>query len=286
MTESPADLLGDLRQLRRKVRRDRHGYAFPLLLFGFLILAASLCYSTIEVGSGEYVILRPPGPFPVFGFHWAPLSNVVLVQWYWMLALLSGFAATVWWYRRRALQVGIETGLSGYLIAGGAGVVGLVFGEPVLASSVLPRTVLYAGMPEFNLLILVVAAAASIVAFLLGVRRRHWRDVTVPAGTLFAMIAFSAVGVYLINGFAALLIIAVALLTLAWVERSALLATVGVLFAAVSVQINVQGIAFYFAGLHDQDGRLVALTDLALPGGVLIIGGVIALLQSRQATTP
>jgi hypothetical protein len=282
MTESPADLLGDLQQLRRKVRRDRRGYAFPLLLFGILILAAPLCYEALPMtldDTGSY-IERPNGPFPVFMYLWAPLRNDILVQWYWMLALLVGFGATTWWYRRRAQQVGVETDLRGYLVAAGAGVVGLVFGVPVLEATATPGG-LYS-TPEVNLPILFVATAASVLACAIGVRWPRWRPYAVPAGVLLGTIALAAVGVYMIYGFSALLIIAVALLVLAWVERSPLLGVVGMLFTVVSVHANLQGMAHYFS-IYEQDSRLVVLTDLALPGAVLIIGGVIALLQSRRA---
>jgi hypothetical protein len=153
MTESPADLLGDLQQLRRKVRRDRRGYAFPLLLFGVLILAAPLCYESVPTtldDTGSFTVERAGGPFPVFMYIWLPLRNDVLVEWYWMLALLIGFAATAWWYRRRAAQVGLQTDLRGYIIAAGTGVFGLVFGVPVLETTAAARNSLYSN-PGVNL---------------------------------------------------------------------------------------------------------------------------------------
>ncbi|MEV4320250.1 hypothetical protein [Actinocrispum sp. NPDC049592] len=279
MTDDPAALLGDLRQLRRKVRRDRSGCAFPLLLFGMLILAAPLCYETIRPEIGQ-VYERAAGPFPVFRYIWLPLKHEVLVQWYWMLALLAGFGATMWWYRRRAAQVGVETDLSGYLAAAGAGLVGVVFGVPVLAETVTVSNSLYS-TPEVNLPIAFGSAAGSVVAFFLGTRRAHWRPVAVLAGTVLGMITLAAIGVYLVNGYSALLVIAVAMLVLAWVERSHLVAVTAALFTAASIHANLQGFAQLVP--YTDDGRVMVLADLALPAGVLIIGGVIALLMSRRA---
>ncbi len=282
MTDDPADLLGDLRQLRRKVRRDRRGYAFPLLLFGILILAAPLCYETFPLVIGE-TYTRTAGPFPVFRYLGLPLEHEVLVQWYWMLALLIGFGATIWWYRRRALRVGVEADIRGYVIAAGAGLVGFVFGVPILEQTLAPRNTLYS-TPEVNLPVLFVSAAVAAIAFLLGMRVPRWRSVAYPVGTLFGMVTLAAIGVYMIYGYSALLVIAVAVLVLAWVERSTLVGAVGLLFTVVSVYVNLQGFSMQF-GSFDTDGRELVLYDLVLPAAVLIIGGVIALLTSRRAPT-
>jgi hypothetical protein len=63
--------------------------------------------------------------------------------------------------------------------------------------------------------------------------------VLVPRGVLLATVAFAALGGYLIYGFAALLIIAAGLLTLAWLERGVLLAVTGLVFSGFSVLANV-----------------------------------------------
>jgi hypothetical protein len=289
MTESPADLLGDLRRLRSKVRRDRHGYALPLLMFGVLVLAASLCYADRPwpeslSAEGVYITIDP-GPFPAFEYRWMPLvRNPLLIQWYWMLALLAGLAVTTWWYRRRARRTGVETDIRGYLITAGAALAGLVFGVPVLEATVAPRNTLYS-TPEVNLPILIGSAVASAAVFFVGTRWKKVRELSLLVGTLLATVAFAAVGVYMIKGLSALLIIAAALLFLAWIERSVLLGGIGVLFAAAAVHANLVGLSEYFVnGPGYTDGRLVVLQDLMLPAAVLIVGGVLALIQSRRVT--
>jgi hypothetical protein len=289
MTESPAELLGDLRRLRSKVRRDRHGYALPLLLFGVLILAASLCYADRPwpdpiPAEGVY-FTHEDGPFPAFESRFMRLALYpLLIQWYWMLALLAGFAVTTWWYRRRAEQTGVETDIRGYLITAGAALAGLVFGVPVLEATAAPRNTLYS-TPEINLPILIISAVASAVVFFVGTRWKKLRELSLLLGTLLATVAFAAVGVYMIKGLTALMIIAAALLFLAWIERSVLLGVIGVLFSAAALHANLEGLSQFFGrGLGYVDGRLIVLQDLALPAGVLIVGGVLALVQSKRAT--
>jgi hypothetical protein len=288
MTEGPAELLGDLRRLRSKVRRDRHGYALPLLLFGVLILAASLCYADRPwpdplPADGAFVMAEP-GPFRAFEYRRTLLvHHPVLIQWYWMLTLLIGFAVTTWWYRRRAKLTGVETDIRGYLITAAAALAGLVFGVPALEATVAPRGTLYS-TPEVNLPILIISAVASAAIFFVGARWKKVREFSLLIGTLLACVAFAAVGVYMINGLSALLIIAAALLFLAWVERSVLLGATGVLFSAAALHANLQGLSWYLGiGLDYVDGRLIVLQDLALPGAVLIVGGVLALIQARRA---
>ncbi|MBP2323884.1 hypothetical protein JOF56_004269 [Kibdelosporangium banguiense] len=289
MTESPAELLGDLRRLRSKVRRDRHGYALPLLMFGVLILAASLCYADRPwpdpiPAEGVY-FESVPGPFPAFEYRRALLvHNPLLIQWYWMLTLLIGFAVTTWWYRRRAELIGVETDLRGCLITAGAALTGLVFGVPVLETTAAPRNTLYS-TPDVNLPILIISAVASAAVFFVGVRWKRLRELSLFVGTLLATVAFAAVGVYMINGLSALLVVAAALLFLAWIERSVLLGVVGVLFTAAALHANLEGLSEYLSsGLRDVDGRLILLQDLALPGAVLLLGGLVAVAQSKRAT--
>jgi hypothetical protein len=289
MTESPAELLGDLRRLRSKARRDRHGYALPLLLFGVLILAASLCYADRPwpdpiPAEGVYIRLDP-GPFPAFESRFMPLvRNPLLIQWYWVLMLLAGFAVSTWWYRRRARRIGVETDIRGYLITAGAALAGLLFGMPVLETMVASRSTLYS-TPEVNLPILIISAVASAAVFFAGTHWKNLREGSLLVGTLLATVAFAALGVYMITGLSALVIIAAALLFLAWIERSVLLGGIGVLFTAAALHANLEGLSVYFDnGPGYVDGRLIVLQDLMLPAAVLLVGGVLALVQARRAT--
>ncbi|CAM3663748.1 hypothetical protein KIPE111705_19475 [Kibdelosporangium persicum] len=285
MSDSPAELLDDLRQLRRKVRQDRHGHAFPLLLFAGLILVAPVLYGSdpwpTMSPDGRHVLIER-GPFEVFERPWVRWGGSnVLIQWYWMLGLVTCFAASAWWYRRRADVAGIETDTRGYLTVAGAALVGMVFGERLLSHIVSATldTSLYS-RPEINLPIMIGAVALSGTAIFAGTRWRRLRVIGVFAAALSAMVAFATIAVYMINGLAGLLIIAVALLALAWAERSLLIAVTGVLFTAVSLHANLQGVGLL---VGSSDTRLIALMDVAPPAAVLIIGGVIALVQSRRA---
>src|SRR5215469_9218523 len=80
-SEGPAELLGEVRAIRRKARLARHAYWFPLVLFGLVAAARGLPY-------------------------------------YWLGALLTGLTATVLWYRWRGNRIGLRTPARGYLITG------------------------------------------------------------------------------------------------------------------------------------------------------------------------
>ncbi|MEV8440996.1 hypothetical protein AB0425_26770 [Actinosynnema sp. NPDC051121] len=107
-----ADLLGDLADLRRRAREDRHAYPFPLLFFG--------------VASFLALPLHAPGQ----ALRAFDVRHPVALGLYWSAVLVVGGLATVWWYRRRGARVGIETSTEGYLgalaIGLGGPVVGLV----------------------------------------------------------------------------------------------------------------------------------------------------------------
>jgi hypothetical protein len=285
MTENPAELLGELSTLRGKTRRDRRSYAVPLLVFAALILIAPALYwsHTPEIPSdlppgGIYEMQVTSGPFTAFE---SPLvafgGNNLLIQWYWMAGLITCFAVTGWWYRRRAARIGIETDIRGYLLAGGAGIVGVVFGVQILEALGVQRSTLYSNA-EIQLVVLIVAAVASPAVLLAGVRWRRARTFTVYMGTLLAVVAFTAAGMYMVNGLTGLFVIAGALLALAWSERSALLAGIGVVFAGVSVYSNMSGPANFF---DFGETRLDTLANMALPAAVLIVGALMARLVAR-----
>lgn len=296
VTEAEA-LLADVQTLRRQTRRDRQGYAFPLFLFGALILLAPLCYisaNLITLPDG-FTIYDTYGsdPFPMFaGF--VPLKYPALVGWYWFLVIVVGIAATAWWYRRRALRIGVESDTKGYLFAAGAALTAFLIGVPLLESVVQAHNTLYS-TPAENLPILFGSAVASALVFLWCSRKTRTstqRTIGIFAGTLLATVAFSALGVYMYKGFSALLIIAVGLLGLAWVERSALLAIIAVLFTAASIPANHQLWYWDFPnqfydwwgwGSGWEDGRADALLELVVPAAILLIGGVVAVMVNRRS---
>jgi len=113
----PARLLADLAQLRRQARTARHGYWFPLVLFGLLTCGAAPLYvaATAPPGlSGGYRAERELlllGGSPVGG-------NGFYIGWYWAAALVGGYLLTVIWYRWHSRRAGVATPARGYLIAG------------------------------------------------------------------------------------------------------------------------------------------------------------------------
>lgn len=289
MVES-AKLLADIRSLRRRARLDRRASAFPLFLFGALVLAAPLCYLPMAPLPPEIELQGwtvDEGPFPLFfGIGVTRAEYPGLIGWYWFLTIVLGFGATAWWYRRRALRVGVETDLKAYLAAAGAALAGFLLGVPVLEELVTPYNTLYS-TPQVNLPILVGSTLLSTVLLLWATRRRTGveRAVGLFFGVLLATIAFSALGVYLIYGFAALLVIAVGLLALAWLERNVLLAVVALLFGAAALLANLYELAnvFYRLGWHPDvfDLRAQVLQQVLLPAVVLLAGGVAAVVRSR-----
>lgn len=289
------DLLDDLRSLRTRARADRRAYTFPLFLFAGLILLAPLTYVSDPLPPlpGEVFFIVGQGPFPQF----APIHGNVrypgLIDWYWMLTIVGGMAATSWWYRRRSLRLGIETDTRIPFVATGAVLAGILLWQPALeqlAANVGRGINLYSA-PWLNLPILFgsAAAATAVLAWTFRPQRTdRQRAAGVFAGVLLASLTFATISVYLIKGFSALLAIAVGLLVLAWWERSVLLAVVGAVFTVVSIPANhwlwnwdtaeVLG----WLGSSD-DGRIFALQNLLAPGLVLLAGGVVAALRRHGA---
>jgi hypothetical protein len=205
MTEFARDhdseqLLADLTRMRGAVRRDRQAYTFPLLVFGLLMLA-SVPLHLDPVGPDE---LRPVYENPALsGLGGDLLQHSEAIGWYWLAALLIGYLGTLWWYRRHALKVGVQTGTRKYLTAGILGVLGGLALGPVL-----------------QFLALNTAASVSDLA------RR----------------IFSPIYVLLNLGLIPILVVAIGLLVLARLERSRLLAVTGalliVLLALAPVYVN------------------------------------------------
>jgi hypothetical protein len=295
MTEAEV-LLADVQALRRKARRDRRASAFPLFLFGGLILLAPLCYvpddplppEILEQGYSYY-----PGPFPMFSGIFARFKYPDLVGWYWLLTIVGGFAATAWWYRRRAMRVGVETDATGYLVAVGAALTGFLLGMPLLdtvaAEISVDRMGLYS-KPGVNLPILIGTAVGSAVVLFWATRStrgRTPRAAGLVVGVLLATVAFSSVGVYMfIRGYAALLVIGAGLLALAWIERNVLLGVVGLVFSGAALLVNLYDMTnvYYRLGgslLPLPPTQQQTLVELLLPAVVLIVGGVLAALSGR-----
>jgi hypothetical protein len=287
----PTDLLADLHQLRARARDDRHGYAFSLLLFGVLILAAPLLYASAVREGDPYDTYdpKPTGSNPlvqIFRTSAGPdPEHPTLIAWYWLGALVVGFGATVWWYRRRAARVGVETDTRAFLIAAAAGFAGFFLGTYPFSRYALS---LY-GAWQWNL-------SLMFGSLLLGALALWWSrgPVGVFLASLCGAVTFSSIAVYTDKGFSALLVIAAGLLALAWLERSVLLGVVSALFTLAAIpattMINVPlgpvdpaGL-FWHLGWHGDytDTRLYALQQLLLPAAVLLVGGGVAAVRARR----
>jgi hypothetical protein len=113
----PGRLLADLAGLRRQTRTVRHGYWFPLVLFGLLTCGAAPLYVAAAAPrdtSGAFATGR--GPLLLNGF--LPGGGGFYIGWYWAAALAGGYLLTVAWYRWHARRAGVATPARGYLITG------------------------------------------------------------------------------------------------------------------------------------------------------------------------
>ena len=294
---SATELLDDMRSLRARVRSDRHGFAFPLFLFGALILLAPLTYVSIPMSEADWAqgITKQQGPFPQFAPLHGNMRYPGLVDWYWVLTIVAGMAITGWWYRRRALRLGVETDTRIPFVAAGAALAGFLLWEPVLFEVVWQNgtgTTPYSA-PWINLPVMVASALAATAA-LAWAFRPHRTDMQraagVFAGVMLASLTFATIGVYAIKGFPGLLAIAAALLVLAWWERSTLLAVVGGLFTLTSIPANHDlwywdlGYMFQqlgWTGAWDE-GQFFALQNLLVPGLILLVGGAVAAIAKAR----
>lgn len=271
-------VLADLDALRRRTRSDRHAYSFPLFLFGGLILLAPVCYLSYrppEVGTIDI------GPFPQL----TPVGWLVypdLVGWYWLLTIVGGLWLTNWWYRHRAHKRGVETDFQVPAAVACAALLGFLVWPTFFNVAVTGQRFVV------NLTILVVSAVLAAAAWLWARRRTGWgRAAGLAAAAFFATVAAGAVGMYFRHGYAGLVIIAAALLVLAWVERSVLLTVVSVLFAGVALLVNVynlENVAFRLGWTPDDywDLRVISSQVLLLPALVLLAGGAVAVIGKRR----
>ena len=112
-----ADLLGDVRKLRRDARSARHAYWFPLVLFGALTLAAMPFYVQPKPPAGSAVVqVFRPGQLIMPLLGGGSFVSQLGLQYYWLAALLVGLALTLVWYRYHARRVGLRTQPRAYLV--------------------------------------------------------------------------------------------------------------------------------------------------------------------------
>ena len=280
-----ATLLSDLTALRQRTRADRHGYAFPLFLFGGLILLAPLLYAadgqSEEGGVLARVFRTNAGQDP---------TSPTLIAWYWLATLVVGSLSTAWWYRRRANRTGVETDTRAFLLAAGAAFAGFLLGVYLLGEV---ASELYGAWMVNVPLILGSVAAAGVATFwsTRPDRPTVQRTAGMFVAAVFAALAFTAIGIYA-NMFSALYVIAVGLLVLAWLERSVLLGVTGVLFTLTAIpatmSVRVLGMyvdaraIFHHLGFEAPGLQVEVLQTLLLPAAILLIAGAVAALSQRK----
>ena len=118
----PAELLGEVRAIRRRARLARHAYWFPLVLFGLLTCASVPFYiQHLPTRSGTVSGGSTPGPRILESGLLGGLGLMRTARglpYYWLGAMLLGITASVLWYRWRGNRVGLRTPARGYLITG------------------------------------------------------------------------------------------------------------------------------------------------------------------------
>lgn len=112
--ENQAELLAEMKALRRRVRTARHAYWFPLVLFGLLTCTSVPFYAPPGHQAGGAVALQPGLPLPVLG---GSSGLTGFVGYYWLAALLGGLLLTLLWYRHNARRVGLATPARGFVVA-------------------------------------------------------------------------------------------------------------------------------------------------------------------------
>jgi len=110
-----ADLLAEMRALRRRARTERHAYWFPLVLFGLLTCASIPFYVLPARPPGSTAAVSGAPPLPALGGY-AGFTVQRYLGYYWLAALLGGLLLTLLWYRWNARRVGLATPARGYLL--------------------------------------------------------------------------------------------------------------------------------------------------------------------------
>jgi hypothetical protein len=121
-----------MKLLRRKTRQARHGYWFPLVLFGLLGCGCIPFY--LWPGSGQLpgFLGGPAAASTLFlGGYGGPIVSRYLAY-YWFAALCAGVLCTLLWYRWHARRAGVATPARGAVITLAA-LIFLVVLVPLLA---------------------------------------------------------------------------------------------------------------------------------------------------------
>src|SRR6185312_1025512 len=110
-----AELLAEMKALRRRARTARHAYWFPLVLFGLLTCASVPFYVLPGPPAGGTEAVSGGPSLPVLG-GFAGFTVQHFLGYYWLAALLGGLLLTLLWYRWNARRVGLATPARGYVV--------------------------------------------------------------------------------------------------------------------------------------------------------------------------
>ncbi len=109
-----ADLLAEMKALRRRARTARHAYWFPLVLFGLLTCASMPFYVPPTRPAGETGTVQGGPSLQILGGF--PGLTSQRLGYYWLAALLGGLLLTLLWYRWNARRVGLATPARGFIV--------------------------------------------------------------------------------------------------------------------------------------------------------------------------
>lgn len=155
MSQDAQRLLADLDGLRRRTRRRRQAYWFPLVLFGLLLCgAAPLFVRTASPCEGSCYVATA-GPFWLRGFG----DGVLGV--YWLSVLILGAVLTTLWYAWYGQDSGLRTRVRGPVLAWLLGIVLLL---AVAAVTARLAALLWPALVRQDAALLVVAAGLLVLA--------------------------------------------------------------------------------------------------------------------------
>ncbi|WP_447004186.1 hypothetical protein ACRAKI_31810 [Saccharothrix isguenensis] len=255
-----ADLLGDLDALRRRARKDRHAYPFPLLFFGIASFLAIPLYQPWGPEALDWGYTARWDPLPSLGTGHAMRYPMALGL-YWLTVLVVGALVTAWWYRRRGRRVGIETSTGGYLAAVAIGV-----GSP-LVSETMHR---YVPMSKWGQLQQGPATAVGLM--LIAAATVLWRWKAPRALTAVMAVLGTATLQYAQGWVGQFIVIGLGLVVLAAVERSTRFTTTTAGYL-VAVCLSAG-----FTPVRDGPATLWSMASVVLlPGFVLVVGGLVGL---------
>ncbi|MEY9848851.1 hypothetical protein [Streptacidiphilus sp. MAP5-3] len=134
--DSPAQLLAAATTAGRLTRAARHGFWFPLVLFGLLVIGAAPLY-LVNVPScphGEMSCV-------INGGDGIPGGSLAMSL-YWLIAVAVGYAATLGYYWSRARRVGVAGRIWPYLVTGLALLAITVLATPEVSDRLMHRELL------------------------------------------------------------------------------------------------------------------------------------------------